>query len=441
MNNFIFVSPHYPVNYENFCIQLKENGVNVLGIGDTPYDNLSDALKWALTEYYKVDSMENYDEMYRAVAFFAFKYGRIDGLESNNEYWLEQDAALRTDFNIPGMKTPFMEHVKNKSRMKQFYAQAGVRTARYHLVTDITESLEFIELVGYPVIVKPDNGVGANTTYKLRNEEQLRAFHEADFGGIRFIMEEFVPGDVYSYDAIIDSKGDPLFETGNHTPTSIMDIVNNKEDSIFYIEKELAPDLREAGRKCVKAFGVTSRFIHFEFFRLNEDHAYLGRKGDIVGLEVNLRPSGGFTPDMINYAGSTDVYKNWADMVTFDKLTRKLSEDHYYCVSAGLRIEKDYLHTQEEVELKYGSAIMMRTILPGVLAEAMGDLLYIARFKTEEELMQFIEFVSAEADEAEKSPEGGRVVETEAEEVAQVDAAADAEKQNAAQAGAGAARK
>ena len=254
-------------------------------------------------------------------------------------------------------------------------------------------------------------------------------------------MEEFVPGDVYSYDAIIDSKGDPLFETGNHTPTSIMDIVNNKEDSIFYIEKELAPDLREAGRKCVKAFGVTSRFIHFEFFRLNEDHAYLGRKGDIVGLEVNLRPSGGFTPDMINYAGSTDVYKNWADMVAFDKLTRKLSEDHYYCVSAGLRIEKDYLHTQEEVELKYGSAIMMRTILPGVLAEAMGDLLYIARFKTEEELMQFIEFVSAEADEAEKSPEDGRVVETEAEEVAQADAAADAEKQNAAQAGAGAARK
>ena len=74
MNNFIFVSPHYPVNYENFCIQLKQNGINVLGIGDTPYDNLSDSLRWALTEYYKVDSMENYDEMYRAVAFFCFSH-------------------------------------------------------------------------------------------------------------------------------------------------------------------------------------------------------------------------------------------------------------------------------------------------------------------------------------------------------------------------------
>ena len=28
-------------------------------------------------------------------------FGRIDWLESNNEYWLERDARLRTDFNIP----------------------------------------------------------------------------------------------------------------------------------------------------------------------------------------------------------------------------------------------------------------------------------------------------------------------------------------------------
>ena len=76
----------------------------MLGIGDQPYDELNPALKDALTEYYKVDSLENYDQVYRAVAFFAFKYGRIDFLESNNEYWLEQDAALRTDFNIPRLQ-------------------------------------------------------------------------------------------------------------------------------------------------------------------------------------------------------------------------------------------------------------------------------------------------------------------------------------------------
>ena len=397
MRNFIFISPHFPTNYENFCVQLHENGVNVFGIGDTPYENLTDSLKAALTEYYKVDSMEDYAQMYRAVAFLCYKHGPMDGLESNNEYWLEQDARLRTDFNIPGMKTVDMEHVKYKSKMKPYYAKAGITTARYHLVTDLSESLEFVVKVGYPVIVKPDNGVGATTTYKLKNEDELRAFHEEDFHGVQFIMEEFVPGEIYSYDAIMNSRGEPIFETGNHTPISIMDSVNNHDDSVFYIEKHIADDVRAAGRAAVKSFGVKSRFVHFEFFRLTEDHDYLGKKGKIIGLEVNYRPSGGFTPDMINYACSTDVYKDWADMVAFDRLTKEEYPDKYYCVSAGCRKEKHYLHSYEEVMAAYKDDIMMTTELPEVLASAMGDRLYLARFAEKEAMDAFISYVFATA--------------------------------------------
>ena len=86
MKNVIFISPNFPVNYWQFCRELRFDGVNVLGIGDQPYDELSFELKSSLTEYYKVSTLEDYDQVYRAVAFFAFKYGRIDFLESNNEY-------------------------------------------------------------------------------------------------------------------------------------------------------------------------------------------------------------------------------------------------------------------------------------------------------------------------------------------------------------------
>lgn len=68
----------------------------------------------------------------------------------------------------------------------------------------------------------------------------------------------------------------------------------------------MAPEIRKAGLKTVEAFGVKSRFIHFEFFVLDEDQEGLGRKGDVVGLEVNMRPS-----------GEMDVYKIWADMIAF----------------------------------------------------------------------------------------------------------------------------
>ena len=134
MKNFLFISPAFPGNYENFCVALKNDGVNVLGIGDTPYDELSPVLKSALTEYYRVDNMKNYDEMFRAVAFLSFHHGKIDWLESNNEYWLTQDARLREDFHITtGLQPKDMALIKQKSRMKEGYKKAGIPTARFHI--------------------------------------------------------------------------------------------------------------------------------------------------------------------------------------------------------------------------------------------------------------------------------------------------------------------
>ena len=149
MKNFIFISPNFPTNYWQFCRELKNNGLNVLGIGDQPYDDLSADLKASLNEYYKVSSLENYDEVYRAVAFFIHKYGRIDWLESNNEYWLMQDARLRTDFHITsGFQYDYMERIKYKSKMKEFYTQVGIPVARYHLVDDLEGCRKFLEVVG-----------------------------------------------------------------------------------------------------------------------------------------------------------------------------------------------------------------------------------------------------------------------------------------------------
>lgn len=135
MKNFVFISPNFPEIYWKFCAELRNNGMRVLGIGDCPYWELKPELRDALHEYYKVSNMENYDEVFRAVAFFTYKYGKIDWLESNNEYWLMRDAQLRTEFHITtGPMIEDMAKIKYKSAMKAYYAQAGLKTARYHLV-------------------------------------------------------------------------------------------------------------------------------------------------------------------------------------------------------------------------------------------------------------------------------------------------------------------
>ena len=391
MKNFVFISPNFPENYWSFCYHLKNNGLNVLGIGDCPYDNLTYELKGSMNEYYKVSSLENYDEVYRAVAYFIHKYGRIDWLESNNEYWLERDAQLRTDFNITsGFQIEDMPAVKFKSKMKENYKKAGVPVARYHLVDNFDNCKAFIDEVGYPVIVKPDNGVGASHTYKLKSDEDLKNFLDTKDDQL-YIMEEFITGQVVTFDSICDSHGDPIFETGNITPNSLMDIVNNGDNCVFYIRNKVPEKLRKIGRKTLKAFGVKNRFTHLEFFYLTKDQ-YLGKKGDIVALEVNMRPSGGISPTMMNFANGTDVYEIYADMIAFDK-TDRIKENSQFCVFAGRRNNKNYVMNHDQIYEKYGPHIRMEGPVAEALSGTMGDYMYLATFDTEKETNQFVKEV------------------------------------------------
>ena len=389
MKNFIFISPNFPLTYWRFCKELKNNGLRVLGIGDCPYNELTQEQRNSMHEYYKVSSLENYDEVFRAVAFFTFKYGKIDWLESNNEYWLERDAKLRTEFHITsGFQEEDMVRTRYKSGMKAYYAKAGIPTARYHLVKDFDPAKEFANKVGYPVVVKPDNGVGANATYKLKTDEDLQYFFATKDNSVQYIMEEFVNGEVRTYDAIIDSKGEPVFESGNVTCDSLMDVVNEAKDSIFYIVKELPEVMKQLGRRTVKAFGVKSRFVHFEYFVLKADQEGLGKKGDIFGLEVNMRPPGGYAPELANFANSVDVYKIWADMIAYDSTLVPMNGQHYFCGFCGRRDGKNYKMNHDDIMREYGHKMKLAARTPAALSGAMADMMYVANYDTEEEMME-----------------------------------------------------
>ena len=396
--NFVFISPQFPRTYWNWCDRLKKNGANVLGIGDTPYDQLDDALKNVLTEYYKVGTLEDYDHVFRAVAFFSFKYGKIHWLESNNEYWLEHDAMLRTDFNIlSGPDVDEIQAYRSKAAMKPYYKKAGVPTARQAPVTTLEDAKDFIRKVGYPVIVKPEYGVGAAATYRLENRHDLEHFFD-DLPEDSYVMEEFVPGWICSYDAIVDSHSDVLFESMSISPP-IMDIVNNQTELIFYVPPSVEPQLQKRGRATVKSFGVKSRFVHMEFFKLTKAKKGLGKEGDFVGLEVNMRPGGGYMPDMMDFAHSTDVYQLWADMICFDE--RRLPEhpDQQYCVFFGQRDHFRYVHSQQDIRAKYGSHIKMNERMPEVLSTAMGNQMYTALLPTKEEMDEFVRYVGEKEDD------------------------------------------
>ena len=397
--NYVFISPAYPVTCTKFCEALHNHDVNVLGIGDVPYDTLNDRLKRSLMEYYYVDSLEDYDQVYRAVAFFIHKYGRIDWLESLNEYWLPVDARLRSDFNIAvGTREDKIGDLVRKSRMKQIFIEAGIPTARQHIVSDLKAAQAFIKQVGYPVIVKPDIGVGANGTMKINGEDDLLSFY-SDLPQTPYVMEEFLSGDICTYDAVLDSDCEPLFESMCTYPP-VIDSVQNDESIHFYTVPDVPVQLRDFGRKAAKAFGADRRFVHFEFINITKDYQGIGKAGDYAIMEVNMRPAGGHDPDMMNYAQSLDVFDIYAQMVTTGSAYIPEAADRYICAYAARKDDCSYARSPEEIMERYGSSIVMLEEMPPIDWPSMGRYVYMAKFKSKEEMEEYFRFV------LETTPEG-----------------------------------
>ncbi len=391
--NFVFISPHFPDSYWRFCKGLKDDGVTVCGIADVPYENLPQNLKDSLSDYYCVHDLKNYDEKYRAIGYFISKHGKIDFIESNNEFWMQDDARLRTDFNVTtGPNLDQVKYFRHKSLMKEKYALAGVKTAKWKLVHSVEDSKPFIDEVHYPVIVKPDDGVGSSHTYKIKNDDELVKFFKMKEPNRQYIMEQFIDGELISFDGVCNSKGDVVYPTHHVFPLPIMDIVIEYTDSYYYTSKDIPADLRDAGQRVLHAFGAKSRFYHLEFFRLTKDQEGLGKKGDLFGLEVNMRVPGGYTPDMINFAYSIDIYKIWADVMAYDENREKIDFPPMYCAYSGRRFNGDYVHNWDDVLSKYKDEICFAKNNPPVLADGMGDYFFMAKFNTLQEVNDFFKY-------------------------------------------------
>ncbi len=382
--NFVFMSPHFPPNYYQFCVGLHDLGVNVLGLADEPFNNLRPELRAVLSEYYLVNNMHSYDELLRAMGYFTHRHGKLDRLDSQNEYWLETEAQLRTDFNIPGLKTAEIAKSKRKSLMKQTFIEAGVKVARGKVVRTLAEAKRLIRETGYPVVAKPDIGVGAAATYKIHNLEELKQFFEQK-PPVDYIMEEFIDGVICTFDGLADQDGLPVFHSSLQYSQGIMEAVNDDADVYYYTLRKIPEDLAVAGRKVLRAFDVRERFFHFEFFRSNADNS-------IVALEVNIRPPGGLTTDMWNYANNIDIYREWAHVVVHNRFTAKYNYK-YHCCYIGRKYRKHYAHTHEQVLYKYGADIIYHTPISGIFSAALGDYGYLARSAELGEITEIADYI------------------------------------------------
>ena len=386
--NFVFFSPHFPATGSDFCDRLKKAGATVLGIGDAPYDSLDKKLRGALSEYYLIPDMEDYDRTFRAMGHFIHKWGRIDRFESLNEHWLDLEAGIRTDFNIWGIRLDYVQNIKKKSRMRAAFRKAGVPVIAQKKTSERAGAMEFIRRVGFPIVVKPDSGAGAAHTYKISNQGELDEFFRIKPEGVSFVMEEFIDGLVVTFDGLVNRDGEILFAASTKYDDSIMDVVNKNRHMSYVCRPDIPAEVEETGRRIVKAFDLKERFFHIELF----EH----KDGRLLALEVNIRPPGGYMTDAINYSYDIDIYAEWANMVVNNCVSGDF-KGKYFTAYASRKDHYNYRHSHEDVLAAHGDKVVRHNAIEPIFSRAMGNYAYQLRSTDPSTLREAVNYIHQEA--------------------------------------------
>jgi hypothetical protein len=381
---FLYLSPEFPPNYANFVLKLGELDVNVWGIGEADFyfmpEKLRSALKWyARANLNSIAEVENALEQLLKVKASLGTSPHFDIVESHNEQWLQLEGIINHKLGIAGIQPENLNRLKKKSIMKKLFKEIGLPVARGERIRDFNHGLRLARDLGYPLILKPDEGVGASGIHKVINGTQLKTLLSEINGD--YLLEEFVDAQIVTYDGLVDANGSILFENSLIYGDGVLDYVLGK-DTFFYVSRHIPDRLSQIGRRLTKLFDIRRKFFHFEFFRVD---------GDYMPIEINCRPPGGAILDMMNYSVDDDLYAAYACMIAKGEAAVS-NEKKYFCCYLGRR-DKNYVHSHLDILAEFNHCLVEYSENPPIFQKAMGKYRYILRSISESEILRMADFV------------------------------------------------
>jgi formate-dependent phosphoribosylglycinamide formyltransferase (GAR transformylase) len=327
--NIIFVEPFFPANQQRFVHALASVGANVIGIGEYDEGSFSDELRGAMSGFYKVSSVTNVKEMVEAVRFVQSKLW-VDRLEATVEAHTMPAAQVREATGIPGTSVHTTWLCRDKPSMKEALRRVGVPTAASAAIDTAEQAHDFARRVGFPLILKPRSGAGAQGTVRVDSTGELDAAlgSYGASGATSIAIEEFVEGHEGFFDTIAIDGGvahewvthyyPNVLEAMRHRWISPQFITTNRlGDSPFYDE------VRTLGRRVIEALGIGTSATHMEWF--------YGPKG-LRFSEIGCRPPGVGCWDLYSASNDVDVYREWAHVMTHGHIDQPMRRPY----SAGI---------------------------------------------------------------------------------------------------------
>ena len=379
----LYLSPGFPPNSHLFCVAARARGASVLAVGDMPADALPREAHEALERYVFEPRMGEYAILLDIVRSLVAVHGRIDFVESNGEHWLEVEGRLRDDLGIDGLPARDVRRLRSKLARAEAFASADVPFPPGIRCTSPAAVRDFAANHGFPLVFKPDSGSGAMSTFRVTTDAQLDAALQQPLDG--HIVQPFIEGGIVTFDGLVDRAGHIVFCTSHAYDRGIMEVRTGTLDGFYYSLRTIPPALEHLGRLALAAFGLRQRFFHLEFFARPD--------GSYVALEMNVRPPGGFTTDMMSLACDFDVYDLWAAALLDESVDDFAYERKFHTAHAGRRHEHTYQYAPEALTDRLGDTLVLVQPIPDAFASTMGNTMYLLRHPQLETLLDAIKLV------------------------------------------------
>ena len=318
--NIVFVEPAFPNNQRRFVSALAGVGATVIGVGESPEEALGDDLRGQLAGYYQVGNVTDMHQLDAAVRW-AQERMWVDRLESTIESHQQAAAQVRGWRGIPGTSVRTTWLCRDKPSMKDALRAAGVPTAASAAVESADGARSFAREVGYPLILKPRAGAGAQGTMRVDSDADLDRALQSFGGADSIAVEEYVEGHEGFYDTVA-VDGHVVHDWATHYYPNVLEAMRHRWISPQFVTTnriDLEPfyaEVREMGARVIKTLGIETSATHMEWF--------YGPKG-LRFSEIGCRPPGVGAWDLYSAANDVDVYREWAHCLVHGGPERPLS--------------------------------------------------------------------------------------------------------------------
>jgi hypothetical protein len=320
----VLVAPHFLANTVRYIRAFVElDDVDTTVISESPESALPTALRERLAGHYRVPACMDARQLVGALRVIIRAIGPVDRLVGTLEQLQLPLAEARETLDIPGMHTELARNFRDKDRMKDVLRARGVPVARSGLVESEATLRSFVHTLGGAVIVKPQAGLGARSTYRLENDADLDALVANGGGPTRerpLLVEEFVRAREHTCETVT-IEGKPVWRSGTRYFPSPLEVLENPWMQYCVLlpreeDDRAFTDFHPVNAAALDALGMNdgpsgTALTHMEWF-LRED-------GSMLVSEVGARPPGVQIMPLMSLAHGVDMIAAWAELVSCDR--------------------------------------------------------------------------------------------------------------------------